>query len=306
MRLREMAVKVETLLPKLNPSFTSMKNGTSNYVFHKYQDFVDVVLEIAELGFIDVELEQLKQMTTIYSFRAQEADIQITSDLTSALAKLAEEVKKKCYVVLEIAAKTLSAEDSESIDVKLPEFNNLKEASRFFNDLNNALEIVVVNKYVGGKVELQGFESGSMWITIALGTPIAVKLIGQIVSAAFDMRAQYHQTEQLKAATRSLDAVGDAQKILLDALDKQVDELFRSRATDVLEHSTIEDRGSEYTGKFLHAVTTITELIYQGTQIHPSLMGPKENKESFPTYPKLQNDEIKQLKEAIEEPTNDN
>jgi hypothetical protein len=301
MRLREMESIVKDLLPEIEPDLVAVDSGNSRFYFSNYYKTISKILELGDLGFIDSEVEALKKISPVLNYRSLDNEIIVGSDIRNTIISITNEIKRKSTVVLDVARITTTSEGQDSIDVKLPDFNDLKQASKFFNDLSNALEIIVVNEDVGGKIELQGFESGSMWITIAVGTPIAVKLIGQIVSLALEMRVQYYESEQIKLATKSLGLSVKAQEELVDGLKNKIDTQLTSKSSEVLENSVIKDKSPEFTSRFNLGTKMITELIYQGTQIHPSLMSPKENKQSFPDYPELKTDEIKLLKELIVE-----
>ncbi|MBP2115446.1 hypothetical protein [Paenibacillus silagei] len=299
MRLSEIASIVQDLKPEISFKIQALSNG--DFRVHNYKQTIFNIDNLSQIGFIDAEIEILKGMDYIYSNKSSVDYVDVDKSAKLNLERAEQYIKKKIDSILDVAHISIPPESSESIDVKLPNFKSLKDTSKFFNDLNNILEIVVVNKDINGKVELENFESGSLWISIGLGTSAAVSIIGNIVNTALNLKSKYYETETLKAAARSLNATADAQELLVKALDESLTNVSKVHATELLENSPINNNTPEYLSKFEHVVITFTRLIYEGAEIHPALNAPKDTKDKFPSYPKLiQSNSVKELQESTQ------
>lgn len=304
MRLREIQKGVAEELPKLKVNFTSLQNS-GKYELTGFQGVIAAINRLAEFNFINDDLGSLKQISQIYYDKSSDDRLILDNHLLTSYQKIIDSIKLKCEAVIHVAEESLPQENQNIIDVKLPNFKSLKETSDFFNDLNKSLEIAIVNKDIGGKVELNSFESGSFWISLALGTKVAVHFVGQIVSAALDLREKYYHTEQLRITTKSLATATEAQETLLKALDDMLKLEVQAKTNQLLEGSPVQDNSPEYISRLTYTVETFTKLIYQGAEIRPALNAPKETKENFPVFPKSLNSlERKLLKENAEEGIN--
>jgi hypothetical protein len=298
MRLREVLSIVQELKEEIVFPFFQLSNGKMRV--NNYKQCIAKIDKLDKIGLIDDEMERLRELEFVYHDKSSSSFIDVDTETLKELRDIERLINKKIEAIIDVSKISLPTEKAESIDVKLPEFKTLSEASKFFNDLNKALEIAVVNKDINGKVELQNFESGSLWVSIYLGTSTAVSLIGSLVKTALNLKGKYYETEKLKSAARSMDVVLDMQEKLLEAIDKELENAYKTQATELLAQSPIQDDSPEFTTKFVHVVSTFADLIYRGAEIHASLTASKEDRETFPVFPKLGETA---LVKSLQEPT---
>jgi hypothetical protein len=101
------------------------------------------------------------------------------------------------------------------------------------------------------------------------------------------------QVETLKLKNEAMEQLVDAQKKLLRNL---VDS--ESRA---IEDSFFPEHDNERQERLKESIRTISELIFKGAEIHPSLTAPVQAKEVFPKYDELPTTMIKQLEDKTAE-----
>ncbi|WP_314587900.1 hypothetical protein [Paenibacillus terrigena] len=300
MRIREIEQIVKENFNNLEVEITGYNSTNNKYYVSNFQKTIDSIKKLSQFDFIAEEVGILKSFDFIY-YNSDEADkVYVDSNTYNAVLNARNDIIKKCYTVLSLVKEALPTEESEdSIDVKLPEYKDLNKISDFFDTLNKALEIIVVNKDINGKVQLQSFESGSLWLNIIVGAK-AVKWIGIVMEKVMEVRHKYYETEKLKAGIKSLNNVNDAQELIIKALDVQVKEFVEVKTNEVLSDGTIANPSPEYTARMQYSIQALAELVYQGAEIHAALGSPREIKNEYPKYLEFDKTEIKSIKENSE------
>jgi len=191
----------------------------------------------------------------------------------------------------------LPTPNPNTVFVTMPADHSLRAITEVMQRLVSALEPLVLEKEIDGRLEIVNWEIGSLIFHLCLGSIPAVYALGRLLKSA---AAAYHQmqmgrlvgqqVQQLKIKNETLQDVQSAQAILLkDLIDREAlaadKELFK------------EDNG-ERLARVRFAIKTLAELLDQGTRIAPALEMPKEQKSSFPDPDLLEAPPIKQLEKG--------
>ena len=214
----------------------------------------------------------------------------------SEISKLANSLYAGAVALLEMLRVALPEERPESVVIKLPDSDNLKEIAEALVKIEQAISQVVVNPTIEGEVRVETWEQGSFWILIYLKTLAAVDLVGRLARAAAllaQTRAHWKlvsaEVEGLKIKNSALQELVNAQrKLLKDLVDNE------SRA---IEDACFPSHENEQQERLKETIRGLSELIFKGAEIHPSLTAPPESKELFPKYEPLPASTTKQLED---------
>jgi hypothetical protein len=177
--------------------------------------------------------------------------------------------------------------DAESIVIKLPDPSDFTDALSVLDQIRTSIEQIVVNPTIEGHTKLVGWEIGSFWIYLNVGTEIAVRLVGSVVWAAAVVRRKVLEGNALETKMRGLDLESKALDALLAGIKKDIEVLLDSEAIATYKKHFGPDQDNEQVGRIKFAIRSFSELIARGAEIHPSLNAPPEAKEIFPDIAKL-------------------
>jgi hypothetical protein len=185
----------------------------------------------------------------------------------------------------------LTGEEKENtIFVRLPDSTDLKEVTEAMRDFEKLLGQVVYHPKVNGKIVLAGWEKGSLWMEILVGTAVAATVVAHVVKAAaiayrkiLDNKIISAQIEGLQAKAESMDDIKNALKIhlemLVDAEARQIYAAYYKGAEEPDDNEQIE--------RLKHSVKTLAELMNKGAEVQPGLLLPPETKSEFPNMKNL-------------------
>jgi len=279
--------------------FTNFTNN--NTAVMGFMKPIQAVRNIAKLGFLEEELNELIDITSLYNSSLDKTTID--SHIFTSFHKVMSSVSIKVKGISDAIDHVLPKEEENSLNVKLPDYSDLKDISEFFRDIDFIFRSTITSDLVEGKVEVVKFESGSMWVGIALGSQAAVTFIGNISKKALVIQEQYYKNQMVKKEIEKLDLLNnqnsgnvDTLKIISDAMEKQL-ELIITQNTKMV----IEEEGIEVSNEKLRALERslglMAKLYNDGMKITPSLNAGASVKEEFPSEPSLiDTKEIKLLK----------
>lgn len=166
MRLRDLK---QLLLDNIEKLEFEYKNISIREVeISGFQKAVNAVNNLKDLKFLDDEINELTQLENIYYDKSIHDRIKVDSDSFNSFHDLIKDIKIKCTAVLEAIDQAIPDQQSHSISVKLPDYKNLDQLSKFFSKLNKSLEQAIVNDKIKGSVTIQNFDSGSLWVELLL------------------------------------------------------------------------------------------------------------------------------------------
>lgn len=296
MRLRDMKQLLINNIDDLE--FESKRIGTSDqYDISGFQKAIKAVNNLRELDFLENEINKLSQLDNIYYDKSIKDRIRIDGKSYNSFKNLIDVIKYKCTAALEAFDQAIPDQQEYSISVRLPDYKNLDELSKFFSKLNTSLEQAIVNDKVQGKITIQNFDSGSLWVELLLGGAYALRFVGALVRTAVVVRNKSYQTMILEQHARTLDIKNDTLEDLQKGLSKSISVLVEAETKNLLNQEDME-YDPEYLESMKHSVKMLAELINEGTQIHPSYLAEKKHTVNFPEFDKL--DQIESTIKQIE------
>lgn len=285
-----------------NLDFTSKRINNDYVEMIGFQKAVNAVNNLKELAFLEKEVNELSKLENIYYDKSIVDRVKVDNSTFNNFNNLIKVIENKCTATLEAFDQAIPDQQEYSISVRLPDYKNLDELSKFFSKLNKSLEQAIVNDKIKGNITIQNFDSGSLWVELLLGGVVALKFVGALTHTAAVVRNRTYQFKLLEQQARTLEIKNDTLEDLQKGLSKNIDVLVEAETKNLLNQEGIE-YNPEYLENLKYSVKVMAELINEGTQIHPSYIADQAHTLQFPDFSQIDQIEstIKQIESISEE-----
>lgn len=176
--------------------------------------------------------------------------------------------------------------------VRAPDTRDLTESGKFLVELDVLLKQLILQPEIGGTVEIDSCEPGSIWYHICLGSTVAVALVGSLAWAAAVVYKKIQEgriiAEHVKSLKIKNESLEDLQKGQSDLIELLVDTEARNIIAEYLPQANPENPM-----RVSRAIKEFAKMIERGAQIHPSLSAPENVRNLFPNFAKLSTIESK-------------
>lgn len=277
MRLQVIRKILELYKDDLN--VRTVAQGTTNYRVFDIQNAINTVKEIEKTGVLKQEIQAIKDLPAIYETPLD--SIVIDNSTTNQINASFTNIRNQANTLFQALTDFMEEETEDTVLFKIPERNNLKEISDILEHLQLALEQLLVNDYINGKVEFAGFQSGSSWIKILVGSTLALSFLGGIVDLVFNFRNDQLNFEAKEKMIEDLDIQLAAKNEALDAIRKEKEVLFNSYLQSLKESADIPD-DNEFNERIKYSINQLQELMDAGLEVHPSLESSPDIRQKFP------------------------
>lgn len=294
MRLRE----TRDLLKKYGYLIEYSEEKLSNGDYHVYglQRAINAIDNLAVLGIFDGDIKRLKFFETIYLSRNSEDKMRLSQDNHHAIKRIIDTAREKVDGYQKLISNSIPEREENVVSIKLPQYNDLNDLSKFFKELDNAMHTGLATQNFQDEYKLQNFDTGSLWIDIIMGSSAVVGFLGELITTAMNVKEKSYQVQ----ITQNL----LEQQLELQQSNKEQLEFVRGLFNDQM--NTIvnaelqllkgnKDIDTEGLNQMRTSVRLFADLINKGTHFYSPLNAPEEVKKAFPTQPKT---------EALNEPKN--
>ena len=202
-------------------------------------------------------------------------------------------LRERAAVFLGVLNEFIGEQDPHSIGVKLPPRLDLEQTAEIIRDLNKLLEQALVNPDTDGTITLQGFDRGSEWLEIGLGSITALTFFSRMVQFYFRVKEKGVEIERQREQARTMRLGNDLMKEVNKTLTQDL-ETYREQ-----ELNKLLGNNNEQNERIKLSLDLLKTLMNKGLQILPSLSAPEETKLSF--SPPEQIEQVKQIPSQQEE-----
>lgn len=173
------------------------------------------------------------------------------------------------------------------ISVKLPPVSQLSDVilrlektEKMFSQALSILEEPTTIKVVG-------WENGSLWVDLAVGSAAGVALIGGVTWAAACAYKKYQEGRLVEKVSEGFGIRNEMLSSLRESVSKAIDSVVEAEAKRLdAKHS--KGKGDPETIQRLQfCIRQTFDMIKEGTEIHPALMAPEEVKNVFPNMAEI-------------------
>ncbi len=181
------------------------------------------------------------------------------------------------------ALQDLIQDDSQSsVSFKLPESIQLEEITHLIEDLKKVLEQSLVNQYVDGKISFQGFDRGSAWLEIGLGSVFAIETLGRMVQFIQNLIEAQKKQKAKELMIQDLELQLGARQSFNEALKKELNSFTDSGIKQLLREAGAPENDHELGEIFKYSIQTLSKWMERGLEAHPSLTSTPETQRLFP------------------------
>lgn len=283
MDLRNIKRIIEANIGNLSLKHQYVGGEPTIYEFSGIQNTKKALHGLEEIEIFKDAIQQLKD-SALYQTHTDKLKVAIEE--FRKISETFDEVAYGCYYLQKVLDKSLSDISPNSISIKLPRIVDFDDMSKILLDLNKAITIPVVDKKINGKIKIEYVESGSIWLIVALGTPLAVGLIGSICWSSAVINKKRQEAKMFEEHVKTLELNNQNQKILIDAQQKQLGLLLDAEAKSIV-NEYYKENNNEQIERLKLSIETLGKLILKGAEVHPALNSPEEVKNLFPDFNKL-------------------
>lgn len=189
---------------------------------------------------------------------------------------------------LRIALKdAASVEPENSIRIRLPEEYDFHSLIKEQQAILKALEQLIINPTVNGNIRVNGWENGSLWISIALGSASAVGIVAAATWAAAVVRKKWLEGDLIQKQVAALGVRNESLTDLAEKTKEATETVLQAESAAIHRQIFAGEDGAEQIARIKFSITVFHDMISRGAEIHPSLMEPESSKNLFPDFKAL-------------------
>ncbi len=280
MRLIDIKRYIKIGEEKYNPTFS---NSNGNYYIDNILSTKEAIEALKEANILPLkninESGFIAVLDSAFTNRIVVSNAQYNSFLS-----ISDKIKFMIDVLNDwIDDYVVSSETENTINIKLPTINKLKELSTVIDLLESSLnEISKINDK--DEIVVEQVDHGSLWVIVFVGT--ALKVITKAINAALDIAKKKVELDQAKELLKRSKLENSAIQRFVTLQEKVIDQLLIEHSSD-LEKSDKAVKGlanGEREMRYKKALKELTQLICAGTEFHPALLASQDIIESFPKF----------------------
>lgn len=287
MRLIDIKRSINIAFENFHPKFSS--NNTGTYYIDDIQKVKNAIRELDHIGFLHIKDSNDDLLAQINASITNHFILNGTQN--EAYKTLFDKLNYSIVMLHQWINNYVTAEETETtINIKLPQIDNLKDFAAAGNTIKKALSRVIPE--VGGEVRVKQFDHGSYWLIIDVGVIEAVLLVGGLVSTAFVILKKVLGVVESFKTIQSLDLDCQIKKITIKELEeKTIKKEALEKAVELnnkyFEKKNQEDNQTDINERIDRLSTSLSELIKllkAGGEIHPSLIATQETENLYPRF----------------------
>lgn len=269
-------------------------DGKYYYKFSGLEEFRAGVNYLSRLDFLDPIISQIK---TLAVYRTSEDFVIVES--SSQTDGLSRQLYHYILAIKQFLDVEVQDDNENALRIKLPPVQDFDDVARVMNDLKKAISIPISDEDVGGYVEIEKAESGSIWLLVALGTRKALRLVAELCWSAKVIQRKEKENEFVAQQVRDYTLSNDLKEALVDAQKQLVKQILANEASNI-QNQFYQGQDPEQTQRLMLSIATISDLYHKGAEFRPSLSSPAEVSDLFPSNKNQEMIEsrVKQLKEG--------
>lgn len=305
MRLRDLQSKMKEVRRNLQFDISPMKEDDSRYVVTGLVGFRYAMENLEKLGIYKSYFIQIKEIESFVS------EIGDTCTLSYEEARVFRFIGKQIITttneIIILIAGVLPEQDPNSLSLKLPKINDLKELAQISEKLDIIFDQIIVNDFVKGETSLQNFDTGSEWIEIVFNSAKAAGIITSIVYASILLKREQIKNQELLEVVKNRRINNNIYESLSSELLEKNKQLLDSQTNDIAREAGAEGEDREYCEKIKYSIDEISKLIEKGLQFFPSSKSPSEIATKLPDFSKNSLEEmLPEVKKLPEEASENN
>lgn len=181
----------------------------------------------------------------------------------------------------------VSRPNENSIEIKIPT-RSMNDLLTDIKNYRNALEPLVVDNEIKGKMELVDCRSGSVWLEFLTYSQAAVTFIGGVVYASYYIINRKKNVQFSDEQIKLYQISNELQQSYAEALKKELNKLIEVEA-QALCKKHLKKADNEKIAHVRTSIRLLAGLFEEGGQVIAGSGATQKQKESFPDLKNLQN-----------------
>lgn len=289
MRLRDIKSIIDKYNNSLKIQLENIPNDSSNYRLKEIRIFQQALKAIEKTELFKSDIEEIKKTealilsTDISIVLSRVEASKVNTKISNLITKLINFSEGISYVLPE--------QSENSISIKLPKTNNLKELIETSNRLDKIFNQLLSNKYIDEKVDLQNFDTGSEWIEIVFGTVTGLWIFTKIVHAVILIERELLKNKDLKENIKLKAITNSAYENILKQMEEltihDVEIIKNKEINEIMNKlETSKEKDNEYYERIKFSIDETRKLINKGMQFFPSSVATQDVKDTLPDFTK--------------------
>lgn len=289
MRLRDIKSIIDKYNNSLKIQVENIPNDSSNYRLKEIRIFQQALKAIEKTELFKSDIEEIKKTealilsTDISIVLSRVEASKVNTKISNLITKLINFSEGISYVLPE--------QSENSISIKLPKTNNLKELIETSNRLDKIFNQLLSNKYIDEKVDLQNFDTGSEWIEIVFGTVTGLWIFTKIVHAVILIERELLKNKDLKENIKLKAITNSAYENILKQMEEltihDVEIIKNKEINEIMNKlETSKEKDNEYYERIKFSIDETRKLINKGMQFFPSSVATQDVKDTLPDFTK--------------------
>ncbi|KGO86921.1 hypothetical protein Q765_08100 [Flavobacterium rivuli WB 3.3-2 = DSM 21788] len=282
MTLSNFKEQLEKVIQKLHLELSANSSNPNIFYLENVKDLRIALLELEESSYFINELNPLKE-TVIYSLGS---DLEtLSTNQKDTLEVVLFNLRFRLANLLNLLNGFVLIQSEESINIKLPPIENLKDISKYTNDLHNAISQIVINDDIKGSEKVVSVENGSIWFNVLVGGG-GVGLISSVVWAASAVYNFVLKCRISEEHLRTVSIQNDALQHIVDLNEAAIKRVIQTEA-EYINSQAFKENEPENIEKIKNSIKTFADIIMKGGEVRPAINAPEDIKELFPSNPAL-------------------
>lgn len=175
---------------------------------------------------------------------------------------------------------TTPAENSNSINIKLPPVKDFDDLANVSKEFHLALTQVLYIDEINGETKIESVDNGSIWINVLVGAA-GLAVVASLVWSAAVVYKKILEGKLLAEQVRSLKIKNDSLEDILKAQKEATSALIQAEAEHI-QSEHFQEKIPENLERIKNSIKLFADIIDRGAEIHPAIVAPEQVSNLFP------------------------
>lgn len=300
MRLRDIQTIINESAANLMVGNVQIPKDNQNRKINNLNAFKEAFKKVEKMGIYQSDIENLMETEAI--FLTHNDSISLPNGEANNFQNLLKQLQNKLFTFNIGISSIIPEQDENSISIKLPPINDLKELIDISKSLDTIFNQILVTKNNQTEAKIQNFDTGSKWIEITFTSVIGLTIFSQLIQTAILLEREQLKNKHIEEIIRREKTITDGYENILSNLNEQLkhdlDDIKNNSVDEIVKKANINlEEEPEYPARVKNSIDSIIKLIAKGMKFFPSAKATEVNKEILPDFTKELKDMLPETKQ---------
>jgi len=177
----------------------------------------------------------------------------------------------------------LANNPENTVSFKFPKTERLSELSNYIETLDKVLNQSLVNEDLKGDIRVKGFDTGSEWLEILLGSSQAVVALQTIAWSSIKIAQEWSKLKKLEMETESFGIDLDTKRKITEQATKKIDDHLTTEA-ERIKLVLRKEADGQYIAQLKFAIKELAGMIEKGAELRLSYESKDPSLKDFPDF----------------------